>query len=405
MRTYRLLAPFLLTALGVLGAHAGHADAPMPSPATPTAAEPKKAIEPLVTRLSGPASDMGGLGGSGGLFDPHLLVQTQAALYTDPDNQQARGDRAEHPGFTLRRARVGFSGRYERWISYGLYADVAGNPQAAAAGPLSEAWLGIDAWRGGQIVIGAHRTPYSQNALLGSGHLALIERPLAITAMAPFRQVGVTFSGQYPQFAGLQWYAGVYNGFERGTNFYEGIREYGGVQGNRFGGLSAVGRVAIAPLGDLGPQALDSSGGGLRVQAGVSAYQSLGSTARMNGLSADLHLKFHGIHLLAEYLQDGSEPRDQPTTAATLPASLKRRALLVEGGYRWRAFNAAVRWEQIDPDTAREDDRDESVLSTAIGMQEPGQKLRVQLQYDHRHESIGPTVVNDTVFAQFQLML
>lgn len=398
-------------ALVALTPRTGAADVGPPSAATPTsAAQPAAPASPAsepqpASAANGAASDMAGLGPGTGLFEPHLLVQTQAALWTGDDNQQARGDRAEQPGFALRRARLGFSGAYDSWVIYGLYTEVAGNPQSSASGPLSEAWLGLQAWRGGQIIIGAHRTPFSQSALVGSGSLALVERPLAVTAMAPFRQVGVTFSGHYPAVAGLQWHAGVYNGFERGSNFYEGFREHAGVQGNRFGGLAAVGRLAVAPLGELGPQAFDSRGGGLRVQAGISAYQSLGATVAMNGLSADLHLKVHGLHLLAEYLQDGAEPLDQPAAAATQPAGIQRRAMLVEAGYRWQRFNAAVRWEQIDPDTARDDDRDEQVMSAAIGMQEPGQKIRVQLQYDHRRESNGPTVSNDTLFAQFQLQL
>ncbi len=355
----------------------------------------------LPAGLRGPLSGILGLRGR---LEPHVLMQTQAALMTGEDNQQTRGDRAENPGFTLRRARFGFSGGW--WpakAQFGLYVDAVGNPQSQA-GPLSEAWFSIEPWRTGTLVVGAHRTPFSKTAMLSSGGLGLAERAVATVAMAPFRQVGATLSGEY-DLAGLQWHLGAYNSFERGINFHEGFREFSGITGNRFGGLAAVARVAAAPLGRVGSQTLDTQGGDLRLEVGASAYYSDAATVKMQGYEGDLHLKWNGVHLLAEVLQDQADPKNKPTLPATLSGSITRRAAIAELGYARKWYNLAVRFEQIDPNTDRDDDQDEQVYSAALGVQAPHQKVRAQLQFDHRHEVRGATVDNDTLFLQFQLML
>lgn len=351
--------------------------------------------------LRGP---LAGILGLRGRLDPHVLVQTQAALLTGDDNQQGRGDRAENPGFTLRRARFGFTGGW--WpakAQFGLYADAVANP-LSQAGMLSEAWVSIEPWRTGTLVVGAHRTPFSKTAMVSSGHLGLAERAISTVAMAPFRQVGATLSGHY-DLAGLQWHLGAYNGFERGVNFHEGFREFSGINGNRFGGLSAVARVSAAPLGRVGAETLDTVGGDLRFEVGASAYYSDASTVKMQGYEGDLHLKYKGLHLIAEVLQDQADPKDKPTLPATLTGSLTRRAMIAELGYARKWYNLAARFEQIDPDTARDDDQDERVYSAALGVQAPQQKVRAQLQFDHRQELRGAAVDNDTLFLQFQLML
>ena len=355
----------------------------------------------LPAGLRGPLSGILGLRGR---LEPHALLQTQAALMTGEDNQQSRGDRAENPGFTMRRARFGLSGGW--WpakAQFGLYVDAVGNPQSQA-GMLSEAWFSIEPWRTGQLVVGAHRTPFSKTAMLSSGHLALAERAISTVAMAPFRQVGATLSGEY-DLAGLQWHLGVYNSFERGANFHEGFREFSGITGNRFGGLSAVARVAAAPAGRVGSESFDAHGGDLRFEVGASAYTSDAATVRMMGFEGDVHLKWNGLHLLAEVLQDQADPKDKPTLPATLTGSVARRAAIAELGYTRKWYNLAVRFEQIDPNTDRDDDQDERVISAALGVQAPNQKVRAQLQFDHRQEVRGIAVDNDTLFLQFQLML
>jgi hypothetical protein len=245
--------------------------------------------------------------------------------------------------------------------------------------------------------------------MLSSGHLGLAERSFSANAMAPFRQVGATLSGHY-DLAGLEWYVGSYNAFERGINFYQGIREFSGFTGNRFGGVSFVGRLSAAPLGAMGKQVFDAEGGKLRLGIGVSGYTSDAGATRMNGMAGDLHAKFMGAHLLVQYLRDTANPKEQPTDTATTTTALTRQAITAELGYAWRRLNAAVRYEKIDPDTSRDDDQDGTVVSGALGVQLPGERMRIQAQFDHRQEPYGPTIKgasalkNDVAFLMFQLL-
>ncbi len=337
-------------------------------------------------------------------IDTRALVQTQFAALVGKDTSLEHGDRAERPGFALRRARFGASGRYGHRAQFGIFADLAGNAQSQAV-LLSEAWASLSLWQNASITMGAHRTPYAKSAMISSARMALAERAQAIQAMAPFRQVGVTLSGSYPNLLGIQWHVGAYNGFERGKNFYAGMTEFNGLGGNRNGGIAIVGRLALAPLGDLGPEAYDAKGGGLRVEVGVNAYRSNGTTTTMAGRSADLHAKIKGVHLHVEMLADSGDPKDQPTEAATLAAKINRRAMLVEAGYSMWRFNGALRAQLIDTNADNDTDPEEQIFSGAVGYQLPGDRVRLQLQVDHRQEVKGAALSNDVAFLQMQLLL
>ena len=332
-------------------------------------------------------------------LDPHVLVQVQAALLAADQNLLERGDRAERPGFALRRARLGFTGGLGRRVTGGVEADLS-----RGADLMNEAWLGVRAWRSGQIVAGSHKVPFSRHALLGSGEQALADRPLAVQALAPFRQVGVTAHGSY-DFGGLAWWLGAANGFDRTPNFYAGVRENEGLKGNRTGGLTFAARVQTEPLGRLGRSVADVSRGPFRLEFGAGALLSQGGATDSLSMSTDVHVKVRGFHLLAEALWDRTSPQTQPTATGGLPDTVRREALVVEAGYAWWRLHTAARVELIDADTGIEDNRDEAVLSYAVGYQLPGNRLRVLLQFDSRMERFVPQVANDTLFAQAQLQL
>ena len=337
-------------------------------------------------------------------IDPRGLIQTQFAGMAGKDTSLDHGDRAERMGFALRRARFGFSGRYGERATFGVFGDLASNPQSSA-GILAEAWAELALWHNASLTVGAHRTPFSQSAMLSSAHMALAERAQAVQALAPFRQVGATLAGSYPTMAGIQWYVGAYNGFERGKNFYAGMNEFSGLGGNRNSGVAMVARVAVAPWGEMGPQTYDTTGGGLRAQIGVSAYQSTGPTTTLSGHGLDIHVKAKGAHLLVEFMADSGTPKDAPTEAATIPATIGRRAMILEAGYtKWR-FGGALRAQLIDTNVDNTTDPEEQIFSGALNYQLPGDRVRLQLQFDHRKEANGLALDNDVGFAQLQLLL
>lgn len=331
---------------------------------------------------------------------PELLLQFQPAILTGDQNQLTRGDRAERPGFAMRTARVGLSGVLGRRARFVLDTDLAN----LAVSPLTQAFVGLTAWRNAELLVGAHKVPFSRFAMLGSGEQALIERPLSVQAMAPFYQLGATLTGHYPHLLGLRWYLGGYNSFERQTNFYGGIRENSGLAGNRFGGVSYAARVQLEPFGDLRRPVADLDHSRFKLEVGGGFLYDDSGTTRATAFSADLQVKFRGVHAIVEMVQDHAQPRTLPTTPQTIPAEITRRALIGELGYAYRRVNAAVRMELVDPNTDVKDNRDETILSAGAGYQVMRNRMRVQLQFDHRTEKLTP-VKNDTLFAQVQLML
>ena len=348
-----------------------------------------------------------GMNSGPGRVNPHALLQVQSALLAGDDNQQLRGDRAERVGFSMRRASLGLTGGLGERVEFGLETDLVDSEL------LNEAWIGIDTWPGARITVGAQKVPFSRSAMLSSGHTALAERPLAVEAMAPMRQIGAVASGAYERL-GMQWHLGAFNGYERDPNFFAGVRENAGLRGNRFNGLSYVARLALEPLGLLGRTTADlrSAGGmvptskdrGLLVQVGIGGLYNDGGSTVSRAMSADLHVKLRGVHLLLEWLDDSAQPSNRPDSGATIPAAIERQALIAELGYAYGRGNIAFRFENIQPnsDSAASDER---VFSSAIGYQLQRNRLRAQLQYDERIETAGHAVDNRSLFAQIQLML
>ena len=345
------------------------------------------------------------LGGFKGL-KPIVLLQTQVGLLAGDDNLQSRGDVVEHPGsFVLRRARLGLAGHATERVTFALSVDLAKIGQDGSTG-LNDAYASLRWLHHQDLKVGAQMVPYSRFAMLSAGDQALAQRPKSVDAMAPFRQLGASLHGAY-DIVGLQWWVGAYNSFERKVNFFDGVAENSYLAGNRTGGVAVAGRVQLEPLGAVGEQVADRGGRNKKFRfelGGGGIYNDAGATTSY-AVSGDVHLKWYGAHLLFEYLLDSASPKDAPTVASIIPATLKRSAIVVEAGYAWWLLNAAVRAELIDPNSTVKDNHDETIISGAVGLSLPKQKARVQLQYDHRQETNGPALKNDTLYAQFQLKL
>ncbi len=352
---------------------------------------------------------MGGFfGGWGSILAPNALIQTQVGLYAGKDNQIANGDVVESAGnFILRRARLGIAGHISERITYNLSTDLA--DIAKGNSPIHDASMSLRFLKHQDLTAGAQLVPFSRFAMIGAGDQALAQRPKSVDAMAPFHQVGASLHGHY-DIGGIQWWLGAYNSFERNVTYFGGIAEnsflFLGANGNRARGYSVAGRIQAEPLGSLGEQAASRGmKDKFRFEIGAGGYyDDAGGSTSWAG-SADIHLKSHGAHLLVEFLMDSAAPKMTPTVASTLPDTTKRQAVIAELGYTWWRFNAAARVEFIDPNTAVKDNHDEVVVSGALGAQLTENRARVQLQFDHRTQTTGPALDDDTLFAQFQVKL
>jgi len=334
-------------------------------------------------------------------FDYVGLVQVQAAPWVGEDNLIQDGDLAEEPGFRLRRARFGLKGKAWSLMDFEIstQADVYGID-------LLDAWIGYRLGSEIGFTVGAKKVPFSRFALMGSGKGALIERPMGTTAMAPGRQLGLTIEGDIAD--GAFGYAlGVYNGFERRTNFFEGYAHGAALLGNRLTRLATVLRLTTEPLGTLGSTMADIEGGDFRVGMGASGFYNGGTTTTTYGWEVDLHMKVAGFHLAAEYTQDHAAPVEKPTTSLTVPAEIGRSALAAELGYMIlpAQLGLTVRGEMIDDNDGEESNGDVLVIAGGIQYYWHQTGLRAGLDFIHREELKGQARDNDSLVLQLQLEL
>lgn len=328
---------------------------------------------------------------------PTVRLETRIGFLAGEDAQLSRGDLIERAGFAVPRARFGLEGQFADHVPFSVVTDLAGQL-------LTDAWVGYERFHFTKMYFGARTVPFSRSAILSSSESALSERSRAATAMAPFRQVGVTLAGDYDKI-GLHWRLGAYNGFDRVGLFYEGIRNNAGLHGNRIGGISGAARLDLAPLGEIGDSVFDHKGGGLRLNVGGGAYYNDGGSTSTLAYSGDVHLKVGGSHLLLEFLQDATKPFEEPSGTQTLSADVTRRAFVAETGHMFDKLSVALRAELIDPNTDKKDSDDELWLSASVGWHFVRDMLRFQLQYDHRREMNGEPYDNDALYAKMMLRL
>ncbi len=334
------------------------------------------------------------------------LIQTQIALPIDPDNKNEHrlenGDPAEQLGMRLRRARFGLAGWAYGVMDYAMTVEGTGD----GAAELVDAWIGYRRYPLANVIFGVRKMPFSRYALLSSKRNSLAERPLSVTAMAPFRQVGLSLEGNIA--GGLLHYsAGVYNGFERGVGFYEGYQQPKAFDGNRYEQLAYGGRASMQPFGSIGSDLADLNGGGLRLSIGTSTFLLDGSTNTISAWGVDLAMKAHGFHMVAEYLADTAEPANQPETDAGVPVELNRMCLVGEMGYMMlpEQLGLTVRGEWIDDNVEVENAGDSIVVGGGLQYYWHRQHLKAQLDYTHRMELHGISLDNDTLLFQLQLSL
>ncbi len=337
----------------------------------------------------------------------HVRLETRIGLFAGADTQLIRGDLVERPGdagdrglltgFAIPRARFGLVGEFAAKVPFAIVTDLAGSR-------LTDAWIGYERFRFAKMWFGARTVPFSRSAILSSADAALSERSRAVAAMAPFRQVGVTLGGDYKDH-GISWRLGAYNGFDRLGTFYQGTENSAGLHGNRVNGLSGVGRLQWAPLGEMGEAVADMKRSGMRMALGGGAWLNDGGTNSGMGWGVDLHFKARGFHLLVEHLEDTAKPHEQPTGTQTIPSEVSRRATVIEAGWMGRKLSLAARGELIDPNTSVDNSDDEMWLSASIGWHFIRNMLRFDVQFDHRREQSGQPFDNDVVLAKMLLRL
>lgn len=339
------------------------------------------------------------------LVYPLVLIQVQAMPYVGDDAFFQAGDMAEQPGFRLRRARVGIAGELYDVLPFELSADLITDDIGNVR--LNEAWVGYRYRDWLEVYAGAHRLPFTRTGLLTSAGTALLDRPLATQALAPFQQVGVHAEGKFLGGA-LKYSVGVWNGFQRNDLFFSGYRINASPFGNRFDDLAYSIRLSTEPFGDLGRTIADYERTPKpRLGAGVSYFYSDGGSRNIHGGAADALLHWKGIHVLGEFLLTQVDPEDIPSQPITQVARIKSVAAVGEAGYTILkdrlSVNARVEWINANTDVSTENDQ--VVVNGGVTYFVVEDLLKAQLEYIHRQELGGRSLSNDMLGLGIQLEL
>ncbi len=329
------------------------------------------------------------------------LLQLQATPLLGDDARLANGDPGDAAGFRIHRAR------------FGLKTYMWGNTEFALSVQASTRSFNIlDAYVAYRdinflnIVVGSRISPFSRFAQLDAHRGSLADLPFATRAMAPFRQVGVTFEGEIGN--GLLKYAvGAYNGILRGEDFIRGYEQTPALEGNRFTSLSVVGRAELAPLGATGTTLVDFERDKLRIGVGGSFLFDPGETVETLAWGVDLVLKVRGFHFGFEFLADSAEPSSTPTVPSPIPSAVDRTAMVGELGYLiWEdilGLTARVEW--LDDNTALDNAGDQLIVTAGLQYYLHRHHLKAQLEYTHRTELHGISLDNDALMLQVQTSL
>jgi hypothetical protein len=335
---------------------------------------------------------------------PIALIQVQATPYVGENASFLAGDIAERAGFRMRRARLGVGTNYESLLRAEIQAELLTNAQVTIL--LNQAWVGVTpaSWFGAYI--GLLDVPFSRSSLIPAADTALIDRPLAARALAPQQQLGMYAHGLFAS-GKLQYYLGVYNGFQRFDQFYSGYRQPLAGFGNRFDNLAYVARLATA-LDTPGEEIPGPGDKKNHMNTGVSYFFSDGGARDIHALQADAFFQRNGVRVLAEFLYSVTVPEAVPSQPSTQTADIASYGIVAEAGYTFRKMAGAhLRFEWIDPNTAVKDNADNWLLTAGISVNPPvlGKYCRAQLEYTHREEVFGLPLENDSFTLQAQFML
>ncbi|PRQ01104.1 Phosphate-selective porin O and P [Enhygromyxa salina] len=170
-------------------------------------------------------------------------------LYTlDHDNDAAPDVEPVSHTFQLRRARLAFAGnvfgehnKYKLELSFSP-RDIALKNSTARFTILRDFYVDFDYLRNLTVRIGQYKLPYSQQRVISSGKLQLVDRSIVGSEFDLDRDIGIDIrSKDFGGLGKLRYYAGVYMGGGRDNYTLEPVTGRGG--------LVYIARLEVAPIG------------------------------------------------------------------------------------------------------------------------------------------------------------
>ena len=244
---------------------------------------------------------------------PRLLLQSDALIAHHGPSLPAIEDGTIHPGFYLRRARVGLDAVDGYWRARMIFEATARSEVAdAALDPIAgeldrgqprptEAYVSFAPHKGFALSAGALRVPIGLSRQIDEGDLRLPERARIITRATPAFRMGAAASGDL----GILQY--VLGGYSASPSFGAGFRDGGTLMVLR---LNAE---TVGPLG-LAPQLRRSSDTWYRwwrFSVGLSAFYASIPGANETGLGGDGQFQWSRLLFTGEVLWTHSTPVDR----------------------------------------------------------------------------------------------
>lgn len=137
-------------------------------------------------------------------FQPYGYLQTDFRIYT--------GDGVPSDTFTIRRARIGFQGKLDKYYEFAVLADLADNGSTL----LRDGYVNVNYWRPLQVTIGQFIEPFGQEAAsFSASNIDFVERGLTSllypSASGAFRSPGAMIHGDLSDGV-LSYWLGAFNG-------------------------------------------------------------------------------------------------------------------------------------------------------------------------------------------------
>lgn len=244
---------------------------------------------------------------------PRLLLQSDMLVAHHGPSLPAIEDGTIHPGFYLRRARIGLDAVDGLWRARLIFEATARSEVAdAALDPLAgeldrgqprptEAYVSFAPHKAFALAAGALRVPIGLSRQIDEGDLRLPERARVITRLTPDFRMGAAASGDL----GLLQYA--LGGYSASPSFGAGFRD---------GGTLLVLRLNAETIGPLGlaPQlrrTTDPWYGWWRFSVGVSAFHASLPGTNETGLGGDGQFQWARFLFTGEVLWSHSTSIDR----------------------------------------------------------------------------------------------
>ena len=293
---------------------------------------------------------------------------------------------ANAEGFRLRRARFGIGGNLPFYFGYRLIFELGDE-----GANILDANLSFEPFSLVRVTAGALKVPFSRIMMQSSEYQTFLQRPYIVRSVAPDRALGLEVSGQMTWFT---YNIGIFNG---GGDYYRGD--------NNAGMLYAI-RAVGHPWGPL-PRGEITLPRRFLLHVAASYFYNQDATGGRHAVCGELAMRWQRISFAAEVIWSQFNPAGSPETGEDIEyGNTEHLGWYVEAGYFIfrEHLQVMVRYEgqYVSEAVEIQDMNDLWAISGSINGYMLRGRIKLSLQYEHRHEWFDDQVRNDFFAIQLQ---